>query len=61
MTNVVCIPATSVVVKLRAIALVVVDLDPAPRIAVIVCIAVCTIDGAIFNFASGTTKYLETL
>jgi hypothetical protein len=46
MINVGCIPATPIAVKLRAIALVVVDTDPTPRIVVIVCIAVCTIGSA---------------
>lgn len=40
------IPATPVAVKLRAIALVVVDMDPTPRIAVSVRVAVRTTDDA---------------
>jgi len=40
------IPATPVAVKLRPIALVVVDMDPTPRIAVSVCVAVRTTDDA---------------
>lgn len=43
------IPATPVAVKLRPIALVVVDMDPTPRIAVSVCVAVRTTDDAEFN------------